>query len=248
MTIKLSRLGLRIDGWADLVEGAGGKATVALQAVTDTMKRRGMPAVEIKPDNAAPNAISSKRRPYVLVEMPNGASVTAYLGQYGSDLYASWDLYIRPKLETRTVIIILVLSLLSVIPGSLCGSVSSFSFLGQLGKLLNPQSIFGGGGGGANLTGYYFAVIFSLLCLSGVGFLASVIFLAFLVAVAGYVVKGNWLAFFIKELTPFDADDIGAMGLAVHKSVVLALDSVGVSIKTLRLKEVFKAGGQGRLI
>ena len=242
MTIKLSKLGLRIDGWADLVEGAGEKAVVGLQAVCDTMKKRGMPSVEIKPDNATPNTTSNKRRSYVLVEMPNGASVTIYLGQYGSDLYASWDLYIRPKLETRTVIIILVLAFIATIPGSICSLASGVSILGQVGNSLNTF------GGGPNLTGAYFATIFGLLCAGGFGFIAACILLAILVGVAGYVVKGNWLAYFIKELTTFDADDIGAMGLAVHKSVVLALDSVGISTKTLRLKEVFKAGGQGRLI
>ena len=246
MMIKINKLGLRIDGWADLVEGAGGKASEGLQAIAKTMEQRGMPTVAIKPDNATPNTLSGQRRPYVLVEMPNGASVTVYLGKYGSDLYASWDLYIRPKLEIRTIIIILAIALLAILPGTICGLVSSLSLLGQAGNLLNPLSAYGGGS--TNLGGAYFAGILGNLCLGSFGFLSMAIFIAFLVAVVGYFAKGNALAFFIKELTAFDASDIGAMSLAVHKSVVLALDSIGINVKTLRLKEVFKAGGQGRLI
>lgn len=244
MTIKISKLGLRIDGWADLVEGAGDKSEVALQAVADTMRSRNFPKVEIKNENAAPNLTSSKRRPYVYVEMNNGASVTAYIGQYGTDLYAAWNLFVRPKLEPKTIIIILVIALLIIMPCGISGLVASLSALGAIGNALNNISF----GETVSLAWYYIGLIVSSLCGNSIFLCITSLFLAFLVGFAGFIVKGNWLAFFIKELTAFDADDIAAMSLGVHKSVLLALDSVGIETRNLRLKEQFAAGGKERII
>ena len=244
MTIRISKLGLRIDGWADLVEGASGKAEVALQAVADTMKARNFPKVEIKNENVAPNLVSGKRRPYVYVEMNNGASVTTYIGQYGTDLYASWNLFVRPKLELKTIIIILVIALVIIVPCGITGLVGSLSALAAAGKAMNSYSF----GQAVNVSGYYLWIIITSLCGNGVFLCLTSLLLTFLVGFAGFVVKGNWLAFFIKELTAFDADDIAAMSLGVHKSVMLALDSVGIEIKNLRLKEQFAAGGKERII
>ena len=50
MTVRISRLGLRIDGWADLIEGAGDKVVPAMQAIADTMRARNFPKVEIRYD------------------------------------------------------------------------------------------------------------------------------------------------------------------------------------------------------
>lgn len=71
---------------------------------------------------------------------------------------------------------------------------------------------------------------------------------AVLVAMAGSAVKHNPLGFLIKELDAFDADDIGATMLAVHKSLLHAIDSTGIDIKLLRAKEQFRAGKRDRLI
>jgi hypothetical protein len=75
----------------------------------------------------------------------------------------------------------------------------------------------------------------------------SVLF-ALLVAGVGLVLKRNPLAFFIKELDAFDADDIAAMTLAVHKSLLQAVDKVGIDIHLLRMKEQFRGGRRDRLI
>ena len=71
---------------------------------------------------------------------------------------------------------------------------------------------------------------------------------AVLVAIAGLVLKRRALAFFIKELDAFDAHDITAMTLAVHKSLLQALDAVGIDIHLLRVKERFLGGRRDRLI
>ena len=74
------------------------------------------------------------------------------------------------------------------------------------------------------------------------------VFFAIVVAGLGLALKRNPLAFFIKEITFFDADDISAMTLGVHKSLMQALDSVGISAQLLRRKEHFAGGRRDRLI
>jgi len=111
----------------------------------------------------------------------------------------------------------------------------------SVGSLASNNS-FGGGFGGllANVLGSICGVVF--------GTVGWAFFLSILVGIAGFAVRGNPLAFFFKEMDAFDADDVGAMTLAVHKSVLLALDKVGINTHAIRLKEQFRAGSRERLI
>ena len=59
--------------------------------------------------------------------------------------------------------------------------------------------------------------------------------------VVGLILRRNLLAFILKEPSIFDADDIIAMNLSVHKSMLRALDSAGIDVDKLRLKIVFKS-------
>jgi hypothetical protein len=88
---------------------------------------------------------------------------------------------------------------------------------------------------------------FSLLGWIGATIGLGILF-ALLVAGAGFVVKRNPLAFFIKELDAFDADDITAMTLAAHKSLLQAIDAVGIDIHLLRVKDRFRGGRRDRVI
>lgn len=75
-----------------------------------------------------------------------------------------------------------------------------------------------------------------------VTFLFIAMLAAAFVAFLGRVLKGNQVAFFFIEPSLFDADDITAMSLAVHKSLLRALDKEGIDVKQLRLKQSFKGG------
>jgi len=88
---------------------------------------------------------------------------------------------------------------------------------------------------------------FSFLGWIGTTIGLSILF-ALLVAGVGFVLRRNPLAFFIKQLDAFDADDITAMTLAVHKSLLQAIDAVGIDIQLLRVKEQFHGGRRDRLI
>ncbi len=66
-----------------------------------------------------------------------------------------------------------------------------------------------------------------------------------LIAIAGRILKGNFLAFFFIEPNVFDAEDITAMSLSAHKSLIRALDNTGIDVTKLRLKQNFKGGRRG---
>jgi len=213
MSIDINRLGLRIDGWADIVEGAGNKAEDARKATQKVLQEKGMPNVTVN----ATVLRTSRERPYFVIEMPNGACVTIYIGSFGQDLYATWDLYIRPVLNKELIFAVLGIA-------ALIGFIGAFQQNGWTGK-----SEF-------SFMGWIFST------------LGWVIGGAILVAIAGFIARRNAFAFFFKQLDVFDVDDIGAMGLDVHKGLMRALDSVGISSQLLRIKEQFHAGSRERII
>jgi hypothetical protein len=65
------------------------------------------------------------------------------------------------------------------------------------------------------------------------------------VAVAGRIMRGSFLAFFFIEPNIFDAEYITAMGLSAHKTLLRSLDSSGIDVSKLRLKQKFQGGRRG---
>jgi hypothetical protein len=70
----------------------------------------------------------------------------------------------------------------------------------------------------------------------------AILILALLV---GFIMKKDPLAFIFKEPSIFDKDDITAMNLSVHKTLIRTLDTSGIDITKLRLKERFTSGRRG---
>lgn len=213
MVTDINRLGVRIDGWADIVEGAGDKAEEAREATTQVLKNKEMPDVSINSTTIR----TSKDRPYLIIEMPNGACVTIYIGSFGKDLYATWDLYIRPVLNKDLIFAVLGIA-------AVLGFIGAFRQNGWTG-----ESEF-------SFIGWIFSTM------------GWVIGGAILMGIAGFLTRRNIFAFFFKQLDIFDIDDIGAMGLDVHKGLLCALDSVGINSRVLRMKEQFHAGSRERII
>lgn len=213
MATDINRLGVRIDGWADIVEGVGSKAIEALNATALIMKDKGMPNVTI----SATSIKTWRERPYLIIEMQNGACVTIYIGSFGKDLYATWDLYIKPILNKNLILTILIVA-------AILGFVGAFQSNAWTGR--TDFSVIGW-------------IISTISWLVGG---------AVLVALTGFITKRNILAYFFLQLDAFDIDDIGAMGLDVHKGLLRGLDSVGISSQLLRIKEQFHAGSRERII
>ena len=97
--ILLSRLGFYLDGWADMVEGMGGKATDVRKDLITELKNRKMPEVEVEAVDAQPVVLSSDTRPYSITTTSPGATTTIYVGQHGHDLYTSWRVFLKPILN-----------------------------------------------------------------------------------------------------------------------------------------------------
>lgn len=62
------------------------------------------------------------------------------------------------------------------------------------------------------------------------------------VAFAGKIMRGSTLAYFFIEANIFDAEDITAMSLSTHKTLLRSLDISGIDVSKLRLKQTFKGG------
>lgn len=76
-------------------------------------------------------------------------------------------------------------------------------------------------------------MIFSLVFL----FIANALLTTF-----GRLLKGDPLAFITIETSLFDSDNIGALNMTVHKTLIRTLDNSGIDISNLRLKRDFKGG------
>jgi hypothetical protein len=97
--------------------------------------------------------------------------------------------------------------------------------------------IFGGVVGDNNLFGGFGLFLFT--------FIIMLFISAVLVAMAGFFFRSNPLAYFYDEVTVLDAEDITAMSLSVHKSILRSLDQAGIDTSKLRIKEKFTGGRKG---
>jgi methyl coenzyme M reductase gamma subunit len=64
----------------------------------------------------------------------------------------------------------------------------------------------------------------------------------FLLITLGRIRKGDPYAYFMIETSLFDSDNIGALNMTVHKTLIRTLDNSGIDISNLRLKRDFKGG------
>ncbi len=216
--INVNKLGFYLDGWADLVEGMGSKFEEVRSGVLKQLEGRNMPDILVGNREGYVSLVSKDRRIYVVSTTDPGATTTIYVAQHGKDLYASWRTWIEQVLNVQLLQIVgVVCGVLGFLTGGLRSSTDFFR---------NAQSTI-------SITGWVTSTI-GLLILA-----------AILIAIAGRVVKGSFLAFFFIEPNMFDAEDITAMSLSVHKSLLRALDTSGIDISKLRLKRDFKGGRRG---
>ena len=86
------------------------------------------------------------------------------------------------------------------------------------------------------LSSLTFAIVISLYVIGGC---------LVLMILGGLFIHKNAIYFFLVHPTYFDADDISAMTLIVHKSLLRVLDNHGVDTDKLRIKEKFTGGRKG---
>lgn len=93
--LPLFELGYFLDGWADLVEGMGGKVSEIRAGLVSDLNRREMPYIQIREFDAQANRFSLERRPYTTATTDPGATTTIYVGKHGQDLYVAWRTFLR---------------------------------------------------------------------------------------------------------------------------------------------------------
>ncbi len=210
--INVGRLGSFVDGWSELIEGMGSKAEQVRSEVLEHLKARNMPNIGLGNNKGYVSLTSSEERDYVIAQRKPGAITTIYIAQHGVDLYASWRTYYSSPPNKEL--------LYWVLGGS--------AFLGLFPGGFGIGSIFDSYGNNFSFFGWILSTIIFIL-------LAS-----YIMVLAGNHYKGDPRAFFYKNKTVFDADDITAMSLSVHKSVIRSLDKSGIDVSKLRLKQTFK--------
>lgn len=221
--LNVNKLGYFLDGWADLVENNGAKAAEVKQLVFQYLTERNMPEVQVKQVNGSVG-LGTNKRPYNITATSPGATTAIYVGDHGRDLYVSWRTFINPVLS-KLVIILLLLSFL-------VGLYFAYSF--------TSSSLFFNG------SDVNEAIVIILVSLTIFIFLFALS--AMFVAVLGVVFKGDFRAYFFVEPNIFDAEDITAMSLSAHKSLIRSLDTTGIDVSQLRLKQNFKGGRKGETV
>jgi len=76
----------------------------------------------------------------------------------------------------------------------------------------------------------------------GAKFIIAVIFGAILVGLDGLFLHRNPYKNFFVEVTTLDAEDVTALSLATHYSLIRVLDQTGIDTSILRIKEQFTGG------
>jgi len=217
-SLNVNKLGIFLDGWSELIEGMGSKADKVRKDVLKLVEGREIPDVASGEKIGYVSLISKDRRDYIVSETDPGATTTIYIAQYGKDLYASWRTWIQYVLNWDLL-------------KWFVGAAVVFGLFGggirQGGGFLGPQETTFSFGGWIAAT------------------VAWLIGFAILLAIAGRVIKGSFLAYFFVEPNIFDAEDITAMSLAAHYSVLRALDKAGIDTSQLRIKQKFTGGRRG---
>jgi len=222
---NVNNLGYFLDGWADLIEGMGEKTEEVRSKVVKELQGRNMPDIKISNPIAVASSLGNEKREYTITTTYPGATTAIYIACHGKDLYTSWRTFINPVLNWGTII------LLAIIAGGL-----SLWWQGS-GLRINTFDDYL----------YYFSEWFSFIEWI-VGAILVFFVGSFMVSLAGRHLKGNSRAFFYIEPNLFDADDIAAMSLSAHKSILRALDTAGIDVTKLRLKQDFKGGRRDEMI
>jgi hypothetical protein len=213
VSVDVNNLGNHLDGWADLLEGMGEKVNEVQQFVLNSLIDREMPQIQVYDVIGHTSITSNERRPYLLATTYPGATTAIYIQNHGKDLYVSWRTFLKRNLNWGLILMIAGIAfLIGFVFEVVLGSNSSY--------YRQTVSIY--------------RIIYV--------FLIVLILEVIVVGIVGRIKKRNFWSYFYIEPNLFDAEDITAMSLSAHKSLIRALDSVGIDATKLRLKQNFKGG------
>jgi uncharacterized membrane protein len=117
----LKQLGVRSDGWSDIIENDAELVDRVKQAFLDEINAQGLPGVRVTDVNLTSDSMET--RPYQMVSDNRGTTIAVRIAPFGKNLFVGWDLYTRREINWLTVGllagIVLVLAVLDVILTSL---------------------------------------------------------------------------------------------------------------------------------
>jgi hypothetical protein len=265
-----TQLGYRIDGWADTVEGMAQHAPLLIQALVSDLPTHFQPAVQSVSARFGVTGLSTlaqgkdipisfgaivtifksiapavkvlplvfmrifgvkivgKQRDYLFTVTTPGAVATLNVTATGNDLYLAWDLWLRRVWNELAIGLVMLLALA-------VGAIAGWQAASGIVRLYGGQAPLN-----AVLLGFVGAFLLAGLFSAG-----SVIFATLAL---GWLLRGEPLAFFVKDIDLFEAHDVQAMVLGVDKALRNAAEKAGLDVKLLRAKENYRVGRRGRII
>lgn len=116
---RIDKLGNRLDGWADLIDNAAEKGDALRSAFEADLEQRQLPQVDHSQPTLTPGGLAGKRRAYYLAQSYTGAALAVYIGEFGRDLYVSWDLFVKPNIKWRNILIMLsIAAVIAIFPAA----------------------------------------------------------------------------------------------------------------------------------
>lgn len=217
----LYRFATRIDSWGDVIDTLGERAAQLRETFQARMLAQGLPSMGYEVTRFG---IGADQRKYLVIRpLHRGGRVTVSISEFGQNLYIAWDMWL-----TRAVRWPVILGMLGV----------SFLFgpiviaLGVIASVLGSRSI-------SNL--FWFVVPIAVFCV-------NFFLLTFLFGYLGRMVKNDPLAFFVVETNDFEVQDLRALLLTTHYTLLQSADAVGIEVSRLRAKDKFGSDKLGSAI
>lgn len=219
-------LGEKVDGYSDIADGMASYVSAIRDNLLADLKRRNMPNIELAQGDIHISYGIQKVRTCTVAFRKPGAETIAYIGEHGTDLYVSWHTFVKRVLNVR----------LLVIAVTICfglGMVAAWLSAGMVGLI---------GLASGDLRPAFANGLFTAACCLGVVFINAIFAAILVLGIAGWVMRGDPTAFYFVEANFFDFDDVKAMSITMHRSLLRAYDEAGLDVTKLRIKERFKGG------
>ena len=217
---QILSMGILVDMWADLIPGYGAKAEEFREAYRAHRTAKSIPGLEVKASNFYSTGFS---QPYRIMERNrrDPATVMVYIAKQGEDLYLSWRAYMQNDLNPSRFYILFWGSFLITVLLSRAISIA-------------PLELFP-----------FFAwdqdFASNVIKLAAYTVTASLVF-GFIAALYGYFFRnGDYLALFRYKSSEIYIDDIIALTVAIHQSILAGTDTLGIDRASLQEAEpIFK--------
>jgi hypothetical protein len=192
MGTPIKDLGVRADGWSDIIEDGAELADKVKKAFAEEMVSEKLPGVRVTDVQLSTGEMET--RPYQLVNDSRGITIAVRVAPFGKNLFVGWDLYTRRSINWLTI-----------------------GLIGGIVFLLAGLDVF--------TTSYYYSeVLNGIFGVIGT-FINWLLVPSLFFLLLGKIVKDDWLAFYVKDLNEFAADDAVALSTIVDNALSHAVEA-----------------------